>query len=183
MWKYWLGVALVILAVVVMMSGCSQQPSTPTALIEDKTYPVTPTAVTVKIGIVTGEITDLKVTERVEQGSGRVVSTAKLTGTLKLKNASTDQSVRFVSGRIQYIDTQGRSIAMVDGQQEPTIKFAGYTAERLDPGHDATQSLEADVPAEALKPGKLRGIRLELAYLPSPYKEEKLSFPVSIGKQ
>ena len=27
MWKYWLGVALVILAVVVMMSGCSQQPA------------------------------------------------------------------------------------------------------------------------------------------------------------
>lgn len=183
MWKYWLGVALVILAVVVLMSGCSQQPSTTAALIEDKTYPVTPTSVTVRVGIVTGEITDMKVTERVEQGSGRVVSPAKLTGTLKLKNASTDQSVRLVSGRIQYIDTQGRSIAMVDGQQEPAIKFAGYTAERLDPGHEATQSLEADVPAEALKPKKLREIRLELAYLPSPYKQERLSFPVSIGKQ
>ena len=34
----------------------------------------------------------LKVTERVEQDSGRVVSTAKLTGTLKLKNTSVDQS-------------------------------------------------------------------------------------------
>lgn len=67
------------------------------------------------------------------------------------------------------------------GQQEPTIKFAGYGAERLDPGHDATQSLEVDVPAEALKPKTLRQIRLEIAYLPSAYKEERLSFPVSIG--
>lgn len=54
---------------------------------------------------------------------------------------------------------------------------------KLDPGHDATQSLEADFAAEALKPKTLREIRLELAYLPSPYKEEKLSFPVSIGSQ
>ncbi len=183
MWKYWLVVALVILAVVFMMSGCSQQPSATAALIEDRAYPVTPASVAVRVGIVTGEITDMKVTGRVEQGSGRVVSPAKLTGTRKLKNASTDQSVRLVSGRIQYIDAQGRSIAMVDGQQEPTIKFAGYTAERLDPGHDATQLLEADFPAEALKPKTLREIRLELAYLPSPYKAEKLSFPVSIGSQ
>lgn len=183
MWKYWVGVGLVIAVIAVMALGCSQQPAAPASLIEDKAYPVTPTSVTVKAGIVAGEITDMKVTERVEQGSGRVVSPAKLTGTLKLKNASTDQSVRLVSGRILYIDAQGQSIAVVDGQQEPTIKFAGYGAERLDPGHDATHSLEADVPAEALKPGKLRGIRLELAYLPSPYKEEKLTFPVSIGKQ
>ena len=183
MWKYWVGVGLVILAVVFMMSGCSQQPSAPAARIEDKSYPVTPASVTVKVGIVTGEITDMKVTERVEQGSGRVVSPAKLTGTLKLKNTSVDQSVRLVSGRIKYIDAQGRSIAMVDGQQEPTIKFAGYGAERLDPGQDATHSLEADFPAEALKPKNLREIRVEIAYLPSPYKEEKLSFPVSIGKQ
>jgi len=183
MWKYWAGVALVILAVVVMMSGCSQQPAATATLIGDKTYPVTPASVTVKAGIVAGEITDMKVTERVEQGSGRVVSTAKLTGTLKLKNASADQSVRLVPGRIRYHAAQGRSIAMVDGQQEPTIKFAGYTAERLDPGHDATQSLEADFPAGALKPKTLREIRLELAYLPSPSKEERLSFPVSIGSR
>ncbi|MBI2202999.1 MAG: NTP transferase domain-containing protein [Candidatus Rokubacteria bacterium] len=50
----------------------------------------------------------MNVTERVEQGSGRVVSLVKLPGTLKLK------------------------------------KLAGYGTERLDPVHDATQSLEAD---------------------------------------
>ena len=93
MWKYWVGVGLVIAVVPVMTLGCSQQPSAPASLIEDKAYPVTPPSVTVRVGIMTGEITDLKVTERVEQGSGRVVSTAKLTGTLKLKNTSVDQSI------------------------------------------------------------------------------------------
>jgi hypothetical protein len=110
-----------------MMSGCSQQPAATATLIEDETYRATPASMTAKAEIVAGEITDMKVTERVEQGSGRVVSLVKLTGTLKLK------------------------------------KLAGYGTERLDPVHDATQSLEADVPAEVLKPKTLREIRLELA--------------------
>jgi hypothetical protein len=36
-------------------------------------------------------------------------------------------------------------------------------------------------PAEALKAGKLAQIRLELAYVPSPYKEETLNFAVRVG--
>ena len=49
-------------------------------MIEDKTYTVTPeSAVTVKAGIVTGEVTEMKVTERVEKGSDRVVSRTKTT--------------------------------------------------------------------------------------------------------
>jgi hypothetical protein len=66
---------------------------------------------------------------------------------------------------------------------EPTIKFATYGAERLDPGQDATQSLDVDFPAEALKAKKLREIRLELTYIPSPYKEETVTFTVAIGGQ
>src|SRR5207249_7135658 len=78
---------LTILAVgMTMILGCSQQPSGTAAMIEDKTYSVTPASVTVKAGIVTGEVTEMKVTERVEKGSDRVVSPAKLTGTLKLRS-------------------------------------------------------------------------------------------------
>ena len=47
-------------------------------MIEDKIYAVTPTAMTVKTGIVTAELTEMKVTERVEQGSGRIDSPARL---------------------------------------------------------------------------------------------------------
>jgi len=38
-----------------------------------------------------------------------------------------------------------------------------------------------DFPAEALKAKTLKEIRLELAYIPSPYKEETVNLPVSIG--
>ncbi|HLC42760.1 MAG TPA: hypothetical protein VJO34_14190 [Methylomirabilota bacterium] len=176
------GVVIVTTAVAVMTLGCSQ-PSGTAAVIEDKAYTVTPASVQVKAGIVTGEVTEMKVTERIEKGSGRLVSPAKLTGILKLKNSSKDQAVRLVGGKIQYIDAQGQPIKLEETRTEPTIKFATYGAERLDPGQDATQSVDVDFPAEALKAKKLKEIRLELTYIPSPYKEETVNFTVSIGGQ
>ena len=182
MWK-WVGVMVVTAAVAAMTLGCSQQPSGPAVVIEDKVYTVTPAAVTVKAGIVTGNVTEMKVTERVEKGSGRIVSPAKLTGKLVLKNSSKNQAVRLVGGKLQYIDAQGQPIKLSEAQTEPTIKFATYGAETLDPGKDATQSMDVDFPAEALKAKKLKEIRLELVYIPSPYKEETVNFTVAIGGQ
>jgi hypothetical protein len=64
----WIGVTILASAVGVMTLGCSQQSGT-AAVIEDKAYTVTPASVTVKAGIITGEVIELKVTERVEKGS------------------------------------------------------------------------------------------------------------------
>ena len=178
------GVMTVGAAVAAMALGCSQEPLGKPMVIEDKVYTVTPASVKVKAGIVTGEVTEMKVTERVEKGSGTVVSQAKLTGMLKLKNTSADQTVRLIGGKIQYIDAQGQPIKVEEKRTEPTVKFATYgAAERLDPGQDATQTMDVDFPAEALKAKKLKEIRLELAYIPSPFKEETLNFTVSIGGQ
>ena len=180
------GVLMVTAAVVAISLSCSQKQSgTAAVVIEDKVYTVTPASVKVKAGIVTGEVAEMKVTERVEKGSGSVVSPAKLTGTLKVKNNSADQSVRLVGGTIQYIDTQGQPIKLEATQTVPTIKFAtSYnSADRLDPGEEATQSLDVDFPADALKAKKLKEIRLDLSYIPSPFKEEKVNFIVSIGGQ
>ena len=169
---------LTILATgVAMVLGCAQQPSGTVAMIEDKTYTVTPASVTVKAGIVMGEVT-----ERVEKGSDRVVSPAKLTGMLKLKNTSANQTVRLVAGKILYIDAQGQPIKLEESRAEPVVTFSAYGGgERLDPGQDGTQSLDVHFPAEALKAKKLKEIRLELAYIPSPYREESINFTVSIG--
>src|SRR5437899_11668594 len=177
----WMGLTI-LAAGVAMILGCSQQPSGTAAIIEDKTYAVNPASVTVKAGIVTGEVTEMKVTERVEKGSDRVVSPAKLTDTLKLKTTSANQTVRLVAGKILYIDAQGQPIKLEESRAEPVVTFSAYGGgERLDPGQDGTQSLDVHFPAEALKAKKLKEIRLELAYIPSPYREESINFTVSIG--
>jgi hypothetical protein len=178
-------ISLVAVAVVAATGfGCAQKPSTPAAVIEDKIYAVSPDQVQVKAGIVTGEITEMKVAERVEQGTGRVDSPAKLTGKLKLTNSSTDQTVRMLGGKLIYIDDQGQVIKIEQARTEPVLKFPSSFnsgADRLDPGQDATQTVEVDFPAEALKAKKLKEIRLELAYIPSAYKMQTANFSVSIG--
>ena len=181
-WKWWIGAALVA-AVAWMALGRSEQPTATAAMIEDKTYTVTPAVMPVKAGIVTGEMTEMKVTERVEQGSGRVVSPAKLTAKVVLKNSSTNQTLRLVWGKILYLDAQGQPIKLEETRTEPALKFSTYGSDRLDPGQEATQSLDVDFPAEALKAKQLKQIRLELAYIPSPYHQETVNFVVSIGGQ
>lgn len=176
----WMAMTALAAAVAVTSFGCAQQQSATAATIEDRSYTVTPESITVKAGIITGEVALMKVTERVEKGSDRIVTPAKLTGALKLKNTSTNQTVRLVAGKIQYIDAQGRPIKLEDSRTEPTLKFS--SSELLDPGQEANQSLEVEFPAEALKAKRLKDIRLELAYVPSPYREETVNFTVSIGQ-
>src|SRR3989442_2295408 len=150
MWK-WMGLTI-LAAGVAMILGCSQQPSGTAAIIEDKTCAVTPASVTVKAGIVTGEVTELKVTERVEKGSDRVVSPAKLTGTLKLKNTSANQTVRLVAGKILYIDAQGHPVKLEESRTQPVVTFIAYGGgERTDPRQDGIQSLDVHLPAVALQ--------------------------------
>jgi len=172
-------------AVAAMAAGCSPQSSAVAAAITEKVYVVTPDALKVKAGIVSGDLTEMKVMERVEQGSGKVATPAKLTGKLVLRNVSADQTVRLIGGKILYIDSQGQPIKLDDNRTEPTIRIASSygSSDRLDPGQDATHMLDAEFPVEALKAKKLREIRVDLAYIPSAYKQETLKFPVSIGAQ
>ena len=134
MWTRLVGM-LVTAAGAAMAFGCSL-PSleVPAAVIEDKVLAATPASAELKAWIVTGEVADMKVAEPIEKGSGSIVSPAELT---KPRNSSTDQTVRFFEGKIQFIDTQGQPIGSDEKQIEPTIKFQTYASERLDPGQGA----------------------------------------------
>ena len=151
------------------------------AAIADKVYPVSPSSITVKTGMITGEVIELKVTERVEKGSERVVSPARLTGKLRLENTSSNRTVRLVEGKLLFIDANGQRIKLDAAHADPLVKFTTYGTERLDPGQDASQALDVEFPVEALQANRLREIRLELAYISSPFREETVNFVVSIG--
>ena len=169
-----------------MLAACTPQAPTAIATVNDKVYTVTPNAMKVKAGIVTGELTDMKVTERVEDGTDRIAETAKLTGKLSLKNTSSDQTMRLVGGKISYIDMQGKPIVLEDNRTAPSIQVGGSgygSNDRLDPGQSSSQTLDAEFPAAALKAKNLKEVRLELAFIPSQFREETLNFTVSIGGQ
>lgn len=174
--------ASVVLAA--LCAGCTPPPSAKGPAVNDKTYAVSPADITVKGSLLSGALTQMKVVERVEDGSGRVDQAARLTGKLVLTNVSKDQSVRLVGGSLIYIDMQGKPIALEDNRTAPTLKVSSsYGAqERLDPGQDTSQPVEAEFPVEALKMKRLKEIRLELLYIPSAYRQETMSFGVSIAQ-
>jgi hypothetical protein len=60
---------------------------------------------------------------------------------------------------------------------------ADRTGSKGDETHHMKRSVDGDFPAAALKAKKLKDIRLELSHIPTPFKEEKLNFAVSIGGQ
>src|SRR5207245_9058536 len=95
----------------------------------------------VKSGIVTGELTEMKVTERIEEGSGRITSPAKLSGKLVLKNVSSNQTLRLIGGKVLYIDMQGKPIKLEENRTAPMLRIASSDGrqERPDPGQDSTQ--------------------------------------------
>ena len=135
---------------------------------------------TLKAGIVTAELADMRITERIEEGSGRVITPAKLTGRIIIKNTSRDQAVRLVGGKLRYVGADGQPLKLEDTRTEPAMKFGSSNAQ-LDPGQEASDSLDVEFPAAALKGETLKSIHLDLAYVPSPYREETARFGVSVG--
>jgi hypothetical protein len=168
-----------------MSVGCTPKPAMTAAAVNDKDYTVTPSQITVNSGPLSGTLTEMKVVERVEAGSGRVDQPARLTGKLVLTNVSKDQSVHLLGAKMLYIDTQGRPIPLEEKRDEPMLKISASDGgqERLDPGQAASQPVEADFPAEALKAKRLKEIRVELLYTPSAYRQETMNFGVAIGGQ
>ena len=174
---------LAMVAAAAALAGCAQKPPGAVSVIEDKLYTVTPSSVPVAAGIVVGELTELKITERVQQDSGQIETPARLSGTLKLKNTSKDQTVRLIGATIRYIDKDGQVIKLEDARTEPAIRFSTAKSDRLDPGQETNDAVLVDFPAEALKQNKLKDISLAITYLPSAFRQETVNLAVSVGGQ
>jgi hypothetical protein len=175
----WVGAALLAAG----LAACGQKEEQASApQVEEKTIAVTPGTASVKASFLAGELQEMKVTERVEKGTGKVVDPPKLRATLKLKNASENRAARLISGKVEYADAEGKAIPLAEGRGDTSFKFYSYGPDRLDPGMETSQSIEVPFPAAALKDKKLKDIRLELGYIPAPYKEETVHIQVSLGK-
>ena len=110
-----------------------------------------------------------------------MISPARLTGTLRLQNTSALRTVRLVEGKLRFIDAQGQAIRPGAARTDPIVKFSRYGNEWLDPDQGASYALDVEFPVEALQANRLKEIRLELVYIPVPFREETVNFAVSIG--
>src|SRR3989442_8531613 len=123
--------------------------------LEGTTYAVTPAAAEVHAGIIAGEITGMRVVQRVERSSDRLISPPRLMGALRLWSSSETHSVRLVAAKIQYLHDQSRPMKLEDSRIEETFRFATYGSERLHPGQKAIQALNFPLPPDAVTPAKI----------------------------
>ena len=157
-------------ACALLAAGCSPKaPQAATPAINDKVFSLAPDSLKVKAGIVVGELSGLKVVERVEEGTGRVDTPPRLSGKLVLRNLSPDQSVPLGAGRTP-----------------PQISLAesyGSSSARLEPGDNLSRDVDVDFPEAALKDGALKDIRVQVKYTAQPFKREALDFPVALTRR
>jgi hypothetical protein len=150
---------------------------------EGKTYTVRPAAIEVHAGVISGEVTDMRVVQRVEKGAGGVLLSPRLAGTLRLWSTSDTHRVRLVVAKIQYLDDQWRPMNLVDAGTQEVFRFTTNGDGWLDPGQEAIRSIDVGFPPEALTARKLLALRLEIGYVSVPFREEIFHFAVSIGSQ
>ncbi len=180
-------IALIAAAAAAALAACSQKaPEAAAPKISRQVFDLTPAAINVKSGIVGGELKDLRVTEQVEDGTGRIDSGPRLSGRLVLRNLSSDQSVLVNGGKLVFADAANKPISSGPESSPPAISLGDSyngSASRLDPGQELTRDIDVDFPGEALQPGKLREIRMQLQYTAAPFKRDLMQFPVAQVKK
>lgn len=173
--------AIVVAALASALAGCAQDDVSAAPRIEDKTFALQAADVPLRIGPLSGSLSDIVVTQRVNLDTGEMVSAPQLRGTLELKNVSEDQTVRVVSGQVVYLDASGSKITLAEARGDTEFKPYAYGGDRLDPGMEMSQSIDVPFPAAALDKTPLANIRLGVSFIPMPYREEGVVVPITVG--
>ncbi len=178
-WKLgWVPVVLTL-----ALAACSQQQtpsSAPSVEPVTKTFTLMPGATPVKIDFLTGQLQNLTVTERVDPKTEKLVDRPELRGTLKLTNGSADQSVRLIKGKLLFLNAQGQVIPIAKDRGDTSFSFNSYDTQRLDPGKDTSVSIDIPFPQAGLQANGLQDVRVDLTYLPTPYKDQAVNVPVAL---
>lgn len=170
------------LALAGILLGCTRQEATSTSRIEEKVFRLDPAKFAVRVGFLTGQLTDLRVVQRVNEATGEVVDAPKLRATLKLKNASADQAARLLGGDVEYLNPSGQLIKLAEGRTDTSFKFYSMGSDRLDPGMETSHEIDVPFPAAGLNGKTLADVRLSMTYLPLPYREDSVTLPVALAR-
>lgn len=175
--------ALVVLAPLLIagLGACSANNDVETPRLREKIFSMRPATAVVRVGILAGRLSDFKVVERVNETTGEVVHAPQFQATLQLKNTSSDQVVRLVTGSIEYLDAAGIPIPLAPGRSDTSFKFYPLRDDRLDPEETVTQRVDVPFPGAVVSATPLAQIRLRLTYLPAPYHEESTTLPLALA--
>jgi hypothetical protein len=173
-----------VLALIIAIWGQLHPPSAAFSPppVESKTISLQPDSLAVMSGGLSGRLEELRVTERVERKTGKILGGLELKGTLQLKNASSDLVIRPLGGSVEFTDATGAVIPLAKDQGTTDFSIYVERATGLKPGEQTSQVIDVPFPAAALDAHRLQAIRLHLTCLSTPYTTLTVTGPVGLGK-
>jgi hypothetical protein len=118
------------------------------------------------------ELSDLQVAMMVDKASKEIAETPSLKGRIKITNQSND-NLEIQGITLEYLDQAGKPIPFSSGEK---ISKATIMLQAIKPGEVTEGSIDATIPRIAVKEKALGKIEVNLVYVPTQLKREKLSF-------
>jgi hypothetical protein len=162
----------VILSLTVVFFGCTTEKKSEAPQKEQVTKSLVPPKAEVKGQNFLLELSELQVVMLMDKASKEITETPSLRGRVKITNQSND-NLEIQGITLEYMDQAGQPIPFTSGER---ISKATIVLQAIKPGEITEGSLDATIPRMAIKEKALGKIEVNLVYVPTPLKRERLSF-------
>jgi hypothetical protein len=159
------------LSLAVGFLGCTTEKKTEAPQKEQVTKNLVPPKAEVKGQNFLLELSELQVAMLVDKTSKEITETPSIRGRVKITNQSND-NLEIQGITFEYLDQAGKPIPFTSGEK---ISKATIVLQAIKPGEITEGSIDATIPKMAVKEKALGKIEINLVYVPTLLKREKLS--------
>jgi hypothetical protein len=160
------------LSLAVGFLGCTKEQKSEAPKQEQVTKNLVPPKAEVKGQNFLLELTELQVVMMVDKASKEITETPSLKGHVKITNQSND-NLEIQGITLEYLNQAGKPIPFTSGEK---ISQATVMLKAVKPGEITEGSIDATIPRMAVKEKALGKIEVNLVYIPTLLKRERLSF-------
>jgi hypothetical protein len=164
------------LSLAVVFLGCTKEQKSEAPKQEQITKNLVPPKADVKGQNFLLELSELQIVMMVDKASKEITDTPSLKGRIKITNQSKD-NLEIQGITLEYLDQAGQPIPFTSGEK---ISKATIVLEAIKPGEITEGSIDATIPRKAVKEKALGKIEVNLVYVPTLLKRERLSFSQKI---
>jgi hypothetical protein len=164
------------LSLAVGFLGCTTEKKTEAPQKEQVTKNLVPPKAEVKGQNFLLELSELQVAMLVDKTSKEITETPSIRGRVKITNQSND-NLEIQGITFEYLDQAGKPIPFTSGEK---ISKATIVLQAIKPGEITEGSIDATIPRMAVKEKALGKIEINLVYVPTLLKRERLSLSQKI---
>jgi len=160
------------LSLAVGFLGCTTEKKSEAPKQEQVTKNLVPPKAEVKGQNFLLELSELQIVMLMDKASKEITETPSLKGRVKITNQSMD-NLEIQGITLEYLDQAGQPIPFTSGEK---ISKATIVLQAIKPGETTEGSIDATIPRKAIKEKALGKIEVNLVYVPTLLKRERLSF-------